>query len=194
MKTDITKLIDRLTKEQRKIIYISLAALTFLILFWFFIYAPQSKKFNQIKASLAQTDAQINEISGLMAGKDMATAIKELRSKYETIKSRLPDQDEDAVGKIIDEAKKLRIEIKNITPASRIPLGDKVPGFYLEELPISLNFSCDYRMLGEYLNNLRNNSPLLIRIRRVNIKGKGEGVGNLDINLEISAYLGKEIK
>jgi hypothetical protein len=90
-------------------------------------------------------------------------------------------------------AKKTKANIRNITPGARQILESKIPGYELQEMPISLDLTCEDRSLGEFLDMLRNHSPVLVRVKQVNINGKGEGEGNLDVDLQISAYLSKKI-
>jgi len=181
----------KLTKEQIKIIYISAVVLVFLIIFWIFVYRPQTRELTSIKQELIQAEAQIAEINRLIGDKELTQAAKELNMDFNKIASQLPSGEEDVIDVLSDKARSLSIEVKNITPSGRQVLEDKIAGYNIEELSVSMKIVCEYKVLGEYLNNLRNNLPVLVRVRQINIKGKGEGRPNLEVALEISAYLSK---
>lgn len=195
MNWDIGKIFNRIkkpTKEQKKIIYIGLIVLFSLLSFRFFVYGPQAKRFALMKKELTRTEAQIAEIKSIAEGKDLSQAVKELKIELMQVKSKLPPREEIVIQNLLESAKKLKIEVKNITPSSKRLLEARVGGYDIEELPISMSLVCEYRVLGEYLNILRNSFPILVRLRRLDIKGKGEGQINLDITLQISAYLSRK--
>ena len=188
------KLPDHLTKEQQKIIYISFVVFVFFICFWVFIHGPQSRKLNRLKADLARTEIQIAEISRLASGGDLAEAVRSLKMSLDNAMGQLPSQDEVVIKNLLEGAKKLRIEVNNVSPAGVRPIEGGAFGFSISELPISLRLSCDYRTLGEYLHSLRNDFPVLVKLRQLDIRGRGEGQMNLEINLQVSAYLASQKK
>lgn len=188
----IYKRARNLSKEQKKIIYISAVTLVFLLVLWIFVYRPQSRKFAGIKSELTQVESQIAEISRLSAGKDLAAAVVDLRMGLAKLSAKLPAEDQEVIYHLSENAKKLKIEVKNVTPAGRRLLENKVAGYDIEELPISMNLVAEFRVLGEYLNILRNNLGVLIRVRQLDIRGKGEGRADLDIALQLCAYLSRQ--
>lgn len=182
-------MIKKLTKEQKKIIYISLVVLTFFFSFWIFVYGPQTRKFTSIKEELTQTEARTAEILSIAKGRDLAQAIRDLKINFIEVMGRFPGGEEMVIYNLSETAKKLKIEVKNIVPSTKQLLENKITGYDIEELPISLNLVSEFRSLGEYLNILRNNFPVLIRVRDLDIKGNGEGRALLEVALQISAYL-----
>lgn len=183
----------QLTREQKKIIYIALIVACFLFLFRVFIYAPQQRKLASIKKQLADAETQIAEINRLSAGKELSVTMQDLSGQLRKASGRLLVKDEDVINSLSGLAKKLRIEVKNLDPDDKITLPNRIPGYDAQELPISMNLSCDFKTLGEYLDILRNDLPALIRIKQLDITGSGEGQANLNITLKISAYLLKEL-
>jgi len=181
--------INNLTKEQRKIIYISLVVLVFLLCFLSFVYVPQSRRFAALKSELIRTDSQIAEISRLTAGKDLAEAVKGLRVELIAATNKLPAADEVVIRYLLEGARNLKIEVKNINPAGVKPLDSRIFGYNLSELPILMHIACDYRTLGEYLHTLRNDFPVLVRLKQLDIQGKGEGQMGLEVTLQLCAYL-----
>lgn len=184
--------IKKLTKEQKKIISLSAMVLVFLLIFWIFIYAPQARSFTAIKQELKQAEAQIAEIMSMTAGKELTQAFKDLKTDLVKISGKLPSGEEAVIYNLSESARKLGIEVKNIIPSGKRLLENRVSGYDIEELPISMNLSSDYRAMGEYLNMLRNRFPVLVKVRQLDIKGKGEGRTDLDVALQILAYLSRE--
>lgn len=194
MNLKIVNILDRLkklTNEQKKIIYISAIMALFLFFFWTFVYNPQSKKFSTIKRELTEAEQQIAQIMSIAAGRNLADAVGELNKNLMEVTSMLPAEETTVISSLSQAARRLKIEVKNIIPSGRQVLENKVSGYVIEELPISMSLICEYRVLGEYLNILRNKFPVLVRVKQLDIKGKGEGTPNLDISLQIVTYLAK---
>jgi Tfp pilus assembly protein PilO len=182
-----------LTREQLKIIKIGIVVLVFLLGFWFFVYIPQSKKLTSIKRQLSYIESQISEINKLIENKELTEAVKKLKLELDKNISQLPSGEEDIIDVLSQKAKDLNIEVKDIIPSSSRILEDEVSGYKIEELSISMKFSCEYKVLGEYLDILKDNFPVLVRINSIDVKGRGEGKPVLDVSLQISTYLSKEI-
>lgn len=187
--------IRKLTTEQKKIICIGMILLFFFLFFWIIVYAPEGKKFALTRNRLRQAEAQIARIHSIIKGKDLGRAVIGLKANLDKTTGKLPSQDQEAIYSLSKCAKRLNIEIKGVAPSSKRLLPDKISGYNIEELPVSLSLTCEFKALGEYLNTLtNNNSPVLIRIKQLDIKGKGEGRADLDVTLSILAYLSKEKK
>jgi Tfp pilus assembly protein PilO len=178
--------------EQKKIIYISAVGSIFLFSFLVFVYGPQSKKFSAIKKELSQTENQIKEIMGIVGGRDLPEAVRELKTDFIKITAKLPPKENMIISGLSENAKRLNLEVRSISPSGGHLLANAIPGYDIEELPVSLNLVGDYRALGEYLHILRDNPPILIRVRQLEIKGKGEGRSDLDVALQICAYLSRK--
>jgi len=54
-----------------------------------------------------------------------------------------------------------------------------------------MSLSGEYRAIGEYIDVLLNDFPNLVRVRQLNIQGKGEGRPILEADLQISVYLAR---
>ena len=181
-----------LTKAQKKIIGASLIVLFFLIFIWAFIYLPQRKKVASIKGELVSAEAQITEIINITEGKDLAEVVGDFRIRLNNLKKQLPARDEVIVDALTIAARDLNIEVKNISFSEKRLLEQQAAGFEIEEMPISMQLVCEFRNLGEYLNLLRSNFPILVRVQKLNISGQ-EGLPNLaNISLEVIAYLSRE--
>lgn len=181
-----------LSKEQKKIICITAITAIALVFLWSFVYAPQLKRLNSIKEQLKDTDSAIAEVMRFTHGRELSMAIKDLNEQLEEITGILPHTEEGVINNLSESARKSKVEIKNLSFGLKEASEKKIPGYDIEELPISMNLVCEYKSLGEYLNDLRRKIPVLVEIKQLNIKGNGEGRVNLDVFLQISAYLSKE--
>lgn len=181
-----------LTKAQKKIVLAAALIFLSLLLSWLFIYRPQKMKFSDIKSNLTQIESKTAQILNIASGKELSTAIKDLKLNFVEVCGRLPAQEETVIHALLETAKNKKIEVKNITPLGRKPVPSAISGYTVEELPIKLQLACEYRTLGDFLDILRNNFPVLVKVKHLNIKGTGEGRVNLNSNLEIQAYLSKE--
>lgn len=182
----------KFSREQKKIIYIALVVLAFLFSSWVFIYLPQSRRLIKMQKKLKATEEEINQINKITQGKTLEEAVGNLNLELRQAAMRLPSADEDIIEILSREAKKLKIGVQVMDPADESQvLPTKVPGFNIRELPISLKLVGEYRAIGEYLDNLENKVPILIKLKYLNIQAGGAGPGNtnLNVDLEISAYL-----
>ena len=179
----------KLTREQIKIIYISAVVVVFLLIFWLFVYGPQSRRLASIKRELANSEAQIAQITNLIGEKELIQAVKEYKIELNSLTSKLPSREEDVIYNLSEQARDLGIEVRNIIPSQKQLVDSGVEGYNIEELPISMNLSCEFQKIGEYLNILRDKFPVLVRVWQLNITTRGAGQVILDVSLQISAYL-----
>ena len=178
-----------ITKEQKKIIYIGLTVVFIFLLFWTFIYLPGTRKAASVKRELAVIEAQIRDIAEITKGREISEVVKDLGIGLDKFMSQLPAQDEVVIYNLSKWAAELNIEIKNIVFSEKQLLKYENKEFGIDELPISMDLACEFNALGEYLNVLRRDFPVLVRVRKLNIVGKGKLQPILDVNLQISAYL-----
>lgn len=182
----------RLSKEQKKIIYIGLILAAALLLFVFFIYAPQQRKLRQIRDELNRAEGQIQEVHQLTAGRELTEAVRDLNIQLKNISQKMLAQEDSLINNLNSQAKALRIDIRDLDPGDKILLPNKAIGYDVYELAVAMNITGEYRELGEYLGNLEGDFPALLRINKIDINGKGMGNVNLSARLGLSAYLLKE--
>lgn len=183
----------KLTKEQKKLIYIASIAALLLLIFWIFIYLPQARRLSLIKKRLMDVEKEIEQVDRITGGRELKEVMQGFNSRLNEIFSKMPPRFDDVVDDLSEEARKLGIEVKDINFLSKKVLKDKVPGYELEELPMVMNLVCEYNALGDYLNLLRTRFPVVVKIGQLDIKGAGAGNPKLDAALRISAYLAREI-
>ncbi len=182
----------RLTKQQQQIIYIAAGALVFIMLFWVFIYAPASRKLSQIKQKLIFTEKQIADITSITQGRELSEVMTKFNKDLSKLAAKLPMRQEAAMNYLSDIARKCNIDVKNMVLAGKQVIKDKIPGLEIDEIPISMTLSGDFRSLGDFLNLLTNDESVLTILKKIDVAGSGEGRTKLDINLRVSAYLAKE--
>jgi type II secretory pathway component PulM len=178
-----------LTKEQKKIISIAAIVLVFIVLFWSFVYLPQSRKLGAIKEELRNADAQIAEINRLTQGRDLTEVVTQLNKQLDKTDDILPAHEDTIVNFLSQSARSLGIDVKNMNVSERKVTDVYVAGRRVEELPVSMNIASDFKSIGEYLNILRDSSLVLVRVREIDIKGNGLGHPELNASLQITAYL-----
>lgn len=181
----------KITRKQIKLIAACFIVLVALICFWVFVYGPQGARLRSVKKDLDFTESQIKEINSIMLGREISEAVKDLNSRLISVVSSLPANQEDIISNLSEMSRKLNIEIKSINPKQKALLEERVSGYSIEELLISVNLLCGFKNFGEFLRILRNDFPALIKVKKFTINGQGEGKPTLDINLEILAYLSK---
>jgi len=187
---DIPSIIRNLTKEQRKIIYIALIVSIFFLLLIILVYLPQAKRLSSLKKKIAETETQIDQIMSVAKGRDLATVAKELRENLTKTVSKFPKGEDIVVAKLTDAAEdQVKLIVQDVTPGARQAIPEKVLGLNIDELTLTMSFSGEYRAIGEFLDILRGDFPVYIRVRSIEITGKGEGKTLLDCTLQLSAYL-----
>lgn len=192
MKIKIEKfslMISRIVREQNKYIYIGLIIFFLLFCFWFFIYLAEARRFNRIRSESALIENRIEEILSIAKGKNLALAIQGLRVDLTNLRNKLAAGDEAVIYNLSEAAKKSRLTVRSINRGSKQLLENKIPGYIVEELLVSLNLSGEYKEIGEYLRNLKEDFPLLVQVKQIEMKGKGEGQDDLEATLQVGAYL-----
>ena len=185
--------LKKLTQEQIKIIYISAVALLVFFLFWVLLYAPQARKFSSIKKEISDAESQIKDIEALIQGRELTEVAQELNIEFNKLSGMIlsEEKDEEVIDNLSQDAKKFNIEVRDIRPASRVLFKYQVAGLNLVELPISMSLISESRDLGSYLRDLRDDFPVLLKFRRIEIRSDCEGCYRLNADLDISAYLSK---
>lgn len=181
--------IKNLSVQQKKILYIAGIILFSLFLFCFFIFIPLQKKLANIKNKLRTAEAKIAEISALTKNQDLGAAVKAFNQQFLDMSARLPQQEEAVLSFLAENARKLKVEVKNISLGEGIFVKDKVPVGNLEVIPVNMSLGGDYRSLGEFLSILDSDKSILVKLKKLEIKSKGPGNPQLDIDLQLSAYL-----
>jgi len=180
----------KLSIEQKKNIYISLAALVFFLLFWIFIYAPQLRRLNALEAELRAADSGIQEITDMAAGRELTQAARDFNQELNRERAKfIFKEEEDVINSLSALAKDTKISITNMDPSQARPVQNKVGGYDLMELPVQLNISGDFASIGGFLEGLRSKFPGLVNLSQIVIKGRGPGQTELEATLQLRAYI-----
>ena len=180
----------KLSIEQKKNIYIALAALAFFLIFWIFIYAPQLRRLNALEAELKGAESGIQEITDMAAGKELAQVALDFSEELSRERAKFIFRDEESVINALSAlAKEAKIKVTSMDPSQARPMQSKTGGYDIRELPLSLNMSGDFASIGGFLEGLRKRFPGLIRINQFNIKGRGPGQTELEARLQLLAYI-----
>lgn len=181
---------NKLTVEQKKNIYIVLGALVFFLLFWIFIYAPQTRRLNALEAELKGAEAGIQEITAMAGGKELARAAQGFNEELNQARAKFRfKEEEDVINALSALAKDAKIIITNMDPSQARLMQNKIGGDDIRELPVLLNISGDFASIGGFLEGLRNKFPGLIKISQITIKGRGPGQTELEASLAATAYI-----
>jgi Tfp pilus assembly protein PilO len=142
-----------------------------------------------MKNKIAFMESEISQIGKITGAKPLSEAVKDLNLLLKEASGRLPVSENEVIRDLSENARKLKIEVENISFLNKQDLSINIPGSALKELSISLKLVCTYQDLGRYLLALRDNFPILISLKQVNIHGNGQGQANLNVELIVSAYL-----
>ena len=183
-----------ITKEERNNLYLAAMLLIVFCVFLLLVFIPQQRRFASKIKELRKTEKQTAEVMSFSQGKDFTQAVKALNINLVEITNKFADTEEMVIYKLSDSAKKLKLNVMNITPGDTVLVAHKASGFDIKEMPLTMNLVGEFRALGEYINKLENSSPVLVEIKRVEVKNKGEFQIPLDINLQLSAFIAIERK
>jgi hypothetical protein len=188
----IPRLFSGITKEEKNNLYLAAALLIVLFVFLVFVCLPQQVKFAAKIKELRLIEKQISEVMSIAQGKDLTQAVKALNTSLLEMTDKLPATEEAVVYRLSDSAKKLRLNVIHITPQETVLLAGKASGFDIKEMPITITLAGEFRAMGEYIDKLEKNQPVLVKIKKLDVKNKGERQAPLDVNLELSAFMAVE--
>lgn len=183
----------KITKEQKKIIYIALILSFFEFSLWGLIIMPQKKKLTMLQKKLSDTEAQIAEVEQITQGRNMSEVVTGLNKELSDALGKLPSRQEIVIGYLTDNARNLGIIIRNFSLSDKQVIANEVAGYMVTEMPITINLTGEYQAIAEYLNALRDDTALLIRIENIDIKSKGGENVYLDASLQVNAYFTKKV-
>jgi hypothetical protein len=183
-------IMKKITQEQKRIYIAFSIAFISLLVFTIFVYLPERKKLTLTRSMLLDAETDIEEITGLVKGKNLIEIVGDFDRQLKSIEDRLPYKPEDIMDDLSGEAGKLGIKTKHISFSQKKPVEKDIAGYKISELPVDMKLECEYRALGEYLKVLRSKEfPAVVRIEKLEIDGKGEGHIQLEVSLRAVVYL-----
>ena len=185
----------KLTPSQEKIIVIAVLVLTAFLIFWIFFYLPNRNKVKQIRADLLNVEGQLREIEAITGKTDtIDQGLQLLMKRYQELKSKFPQKEEDSLRTLSYLTRKLNIEIISIEPRPKVALKDKrnkpveIEGKTCQRIPVSIGMRCFYQDLVKYIETLYETFPTFITIEKVQAYRGKANIPRLDIKLELSLY------
>ncbi|MCX5713127.1 MAG: hypothetical protein NTY47_08770 [Candidatus Omnitrophica bacterium] len=145
-----------------------------------------------LRQALTYAEDQIADINKMTQGKDLSEAVTKFNKDLARAAAKLPLRQEVVLNYLSDNARRFNIDVKNMVLADKQIVKDIIPGLEIDEIPVSMTLTGDFRSLGDYLNLLTNDESVLTILKKIDIIGGGEGRTKLDISLKVSAYLAKE--
>ncbi len=179
----------KISKEQQMISIISGIFIGALLIFLIFIYFPAHKKLQEMKREIAQIEADLATFESLRGGRDMGETIRRLESELTALMRTASVSQEKAIKEISETAREQKLEVKNLIVAEKRPYPQGALGFAIDEVPITMNVTGGYRQLGEFLIRLYDGFPVLVRVVRIAISGKGSVSTALEANLQLVVYV-----
>lgn len=189
--------IIKFSPSQKKITIIGLAILLAFLVFWLFIYLPSKNTVKRIKSELISADNEIGEIEAAISeAKTADEGIRLLKQRYQELNNKFPPGEEDSLRMLSDFAKKLNIEITSIKPGgSKRPFLDEdnknveIEGKTCQIVSVSIEMSCLYKDLVEYLQTLKESLPAFMSIEKLKISKDKLLTKKLNITLDLNLYL-----
>jgi type II secretory pathway component PulM len=109
-----------LTREQKKIIYITAIICSSLLAFVIFVYLPQSRRLSVIRQQLKEAEANIADIGYITSGRDLNEAVKDLSAKLNLATKIIPSDKNDVIFNLTEAAKKIRLQVNSIDPQGEV--------------------------------------------------------------------------
>ncbi len=179
----------KISKEQKTILIFFGIFILSLLVFLFAMYLPARTKLIEIKREVAGIESELATLQTLSNGKDMGEAIRRLESQLAVLMHKVSISQEKAIKEISGAARDNELEIINLNAAEKRPYANSPAGFAIDEVPLSMHVTGGYRKIGEFLLRLHGDFPVLVRVVRLTMKGKGHGGNILDADLQLIAYV-----
>lgn len=189
--------LSQTTQNQKKIIIAALIAVVTFLIFWSMIYLPSKKRVSQLKAELAAKEEEIADIQ-MMAGQDgsLEQRMTLLKERLLKLEEKFPAQEEEALQKISDFARQLKITLISIKPSQReaVILSGREPlaidQRVCQSISVVADMRCTYAELVEYMKLLRDELPALAIVENLELsRDNATQPGALRVKLGFKIYL-----
>jgi len=187
------KLKIELNKTQKLIFLMAFIIFIVIFILWLFVYSPTRAKANVLKEELDAIRLDIRDITRIAGGqKNMDVAYKKFHEKLKELNRIIPTEEKSALSLLSKIADEMGIKILIMRPggAAESQIDLEIKGKLIVEMPMSLELKCDYKTLGEYLNRIRTELPVLVVVNEVKMSRLAEG-GNtyLKANLNLRLFM-----
>ncbi len=189
--------LTQITQTQKKIIIATTVVVIAFIVFWLFIYAPAKRRMVGLKAQLQAKEQEVKDIQMMAAqGGTLEESITLLNKRFVNLEDKFPAKEEEALRKISDFARQLRIDIISIQPESKHPVSFKQEGplgidqRVCQSIFIAIDLRCSYGELVRYIELLRQELPALITVEKLAItRERARESRRLKVDLGFNLYL-----
>lgn len=180
--------------RQQKILTIAIIGFGIIAILWIFIYIPQRKQLRALQQELSTIEDRIKSITPSSSQGELAFAVADLQKNLKQSQDLFITNERQLITVLSNAATHKNVNVTSIKPQPKTPLQgvDAAEGYACQEVPMSLTLTGEYRNIGEYIQALDHEVPIIITVRRLSIAGKGEGTYVLDAMLDVSAYLLQE--
>ena len=185
-----------ITKSQKKILAIALAASLACILFAVFVYFPSKAAVRHIKKELADTQRVIQEIEAMVdEGVPLHIGIDFLQQKLRVLEETFISKEGDGFKVISGTARECDVEISSLRPQpKKAVLGAdgtavEIDGKAFQHVGVVLQARCLYADLAKFTERLESGIPILVSIEKVKITKRGADDPLLDVTIELNLYL-----
>ncbi|MBU1125829.1 MAG: hypothetical protein KKC84_07365, partial [Candidatus Omnitrophica bacterium] len=124
------------------------------LLFWFMFSLPMSRRFTAVTQKISRAEEQIADINRLIGSRKLGEVVGQLSAHLRDAENLIAPSEEAVINRLSEAARKLKIDIKNLSILSRQDVTADVFDSPIEELPLSFSLSGEYRALVEFLEGV----------------------------------------
>ena len=186
----------KLLASQKKMTLVAAIVIAAFLVVWSMIYLPLKARFNNIKVQLAAAESQIQDIESVAKGaRNLDEGIVMVEKKFDSLKSRLPSTEEEALRTISSYAQKLNIRLVYIRPSPKRALLDenqaeiKVMGKTCYAIFFTISARCRASELVRYLEMLDKDLPAFTTVEKLQVNRDQGNTGILSVNIDMNLYL-----
>lgn len=187
----------KINKNQQKIIVASSAAAIAIFIFYIFVYVPAKDSMKKISDELESLELQVSSILDTIGrGKQIIERLEKLNKELEYYKAKFPLAEEEVLKNLTDEAGRLGIDIVSIKPSRKERWIDdtknapeKLEGYIVNRLPITIQCKGRYQAVGNYLKILNSDFPALVTLETFNLTADRSKLPVINCEMSLSIYL-----
>lgn len=163
--------------------------LVFLLLFvfWLFFYRPNRSELKKMEAQVAGLEREI-KMAEFILKEDLPPGdeIRYLSQRLASLENKFPSREGEGLKRISDLAAESGIELISMRPGPREPVVGRES---LESISVSYQLRASFFDLVNYLEDLREELPVLVVIDFLDIREIGSSSEKLNINMGVRLFL-----
>lgn len=188
----------KISKYQQKVfIYIAIVFVIFT-LFWRLFYIPKKVQLSKIRQEIVSINQKNEEIESIVKLRgNLPDGLIQIKKELVDYRKMIPKeiQTSSLMKLLTQAANELNIEVNSIKPGSHVLFldteGNKtyIEGRVCHKVPIEMKFKCKYKVLGDYLHMLFNETDYIYTIEEFVIEKKDRQDENVTVKLNMSAHI-----